>query len=125
MESLAALARLLQDPCYLVLSFLSGARDSEIKHLRRGSLTIERDADGTAYRWKMRSLAFKAEDDPAGVTYWKVFHGIRMTGMPSFHHTLSEQQIWEVTLFLQNMDKPAPKAAKAWKPIPSPAPAQA
>jgi hypothetical protein len=66
-DSLAALARLLQDACYLVLAFLSGARDSEVKHLARGGLTTERDADGTPYRWKMHSLAFKAEDDPAGV----------------------------------------------------------
>ena len=65
-DSLAALARLLQDACYLVLAFLSGARDSEIKHLARGGLTTECDADGTPYRWKMHSLAFKAEDDPAG-----------------------------------------------------------
>ncbi|WP_157536681.1 hypothetical protein [Kitasatospora mediocidica] len=66
-DSLAALARILQDSCYLVLSFLSGARDSEIKHLRRGGLRTECDANGTPYRWKMHSLAFKAEADPAGV----------------------------------------------------------
>ncbi len=65
--SLAAYARLLQDACYLVLAFLSGARDSELKHLKRGGLTTERDADGTPYRWKMHSLAFKGESDPAGV----------------------------------------------------------
>ena len=66
-DSLAALARLLQDACYLVLAFLSGARDSEVKHLARGGLTTGCDADGMPYRWKMHSLAFKAEDDPAGV----------------------------------------------------------
>jgi integrase len=66
-DALAALARLLQDACYLTLAFLSGARDSEIKHLRRGGLAIERDADGAPYRWKMHSLAFKHENDPAGV----------------------------------------------------------
>jgi integrase len=66
-DSLASLARLLQDACYIALAFLSGARDSEIKHLQRGCLTIERDAAGTPYRWKMRSLAFKGENDPAGV----------------------------------------------------------
>src|ERR1035438_9705656 len=48
-DSLAALARLLQDACYLVLAFLSGARDSEIKHVRRGGLTTECDADGAPY----------------------------------------------------------------------------
>ncbi|MDT0467958.1 hypothetical protein [Streptomyces gibsoniae] len=72
-DGLAALARLLQDACYLVLAFLSGARDSEIKHLKRGGLTVERDANGTPFRWKMRSLAFKAEDDPAGVpAVWSI-----------------------------------------------------
>ncbi|QTI90625.1 hypothetical protein [Streptomyces sp. AgN23] len=72
-DSLAVLARHLQDACYVVLAFLSGARDSEIKHLKRGSLIIERDADGTPYRWKMRSLAFKAEHDPAGVpAVWSI-----------------------------------------------------
>lgn len=72
-DSLAALARHLQTACYLILSFLSGARDSEIKHLKRGGLAIERDADGTPYRWKMRSLAFKAEDDPTGVpAVWSI-----------------------------------------------------
>lgn len=66
-DGLAILARLLQDACYIALAFLSGARDSELKHLQRGCLTVERDDAGTAYRWKMRSLAFKGEADPAGV----------------------------------------------------------
>ncbi|MGW5152452.1 hypothetical protein [Rhodococcus koreensis] len=66
-DSLANHARLLQDACYVVLAFLSGARDSELKHLERGGLTVERDADGKPYRWKMHSLAFKGENDPTGV----------------------------------------------------------
>lgn len=53
------------------------------------------------------------EDDPAGVTYWKVYHGMRLTGMPSFAATLSENQIWQVTAFLQTMDHlPAPVGAQ-------------
>ncbi|MFI5979215.1 hypothetical protein [Streptomyces sp. NPDC051452] len=64
--SLANLARLLQDACYIVLAFLSGARDSELKHLQHGCLTTEQDADGRPYRWRMHSLAFKGESDPTG-----------------------------------------------------------
>lgn len=64
---LAALTRMLQTAAYTALAFLSGIRDSEIKHLRRGCLHTERNPDGTAYRWKVTSLAFKGEDDPAGV----------------------------------------------------------
>jgi thiosulfate dehydrogenase len=44
-------------------------------------------------------------DDPVGETYWKVANGIRLTGMPGFKPNLSEQEIWDVTLFLANADK--------------------
>jgi mono/diheme cytochrome c family protein len=57
------------------------------------------------------------EDDPDGVTYWKLAHGIRWTGMPAFGKTLSDKQIWQLTLFLKTMDHlPAP-AEKAWKQV--------
>ena len=59
------------------------------------------------------------EDDPEGVTYWKVVHGIRLTGMPSFGASLSQLKIWQVALFLRHMDGLTGEAAKAWKEVPS------
>ncbi len=44
-------------------------------------------------------------DDPPGETYWKVSGGIRMTGMPGFEKTLSQTQIWQVSLLCANADK--------------------
>ncbi len=44
-------------------------------------------------------------DDPAGETYWKVANGIRLTGMPGFSQSLSETQMWQVSLLLKNADK--------------------
>jgi mono/diheme cytochrome c family protein len=44
-------------------------------------------------------------DDPAGETYWKVKNGIRLTGMPSFEKSLSDEQIWQVSEFLAKADK--------------------
>jgi thiosulfate dehydrogenase len=44
-------------------------------------------------------------DDPPGETYWKVKNGIRLTGMPSFHDNLTEDQMWQVSLMLANADK--------------------
>jgi thiosulfate dehydrogenase len=44
-------------------------------------------------------------DDEPGETYWKVKNGIRMTGMPSFGSSLSETQMWQVSLLLANADK--------------------
>lgn len=62
------------------------------------------------------------EDDPDGVTYWKIYHGIRMTGMPSFGKALSDNQIWAVAMFLKHMDKLPPQAEQAWKGLKNPAP---
>ncbi len=60
------------------------------------------------------------EDDPEGVTYWKIAHGIRLTGMPSYASTLTESQIWTVVLFLKHMDSLTPKAERAWKSLRNP-----
>jgi integrase len=74
-HGLAHLSRLLQIACYVLIAYLSGARDSEIKHLRRGCLRTERDTRDTAYRWKITSLAFKGERDPNGVeATWVIGH---------------------------------------------------
>ena len=47
-------------------------------------------------------------DDPPGESYWKVANGIRMTGMPAFHDSLSTTQMWQVSLLLANADKLPP-----------------
>jgi thiosulfate dehydrogenase len=59
------------------------------------------------------------DDDEEGETYWKIYHGIRMTGMPSYRGTLSETQMWQITLFLKHMKELTPGAQKAWTALPS------
>jgi len=44
-------------------------------------------------------------DDPAGVTYWKVANGIRLTGMPGYSSSLSNDQMCQVSLLLAGADK--------------------
>lgn len=57
------------------------------------------------------------EDDPEGFSFWKIKHGIRWTGMPSWKKTLSDQQIWTLAVFLKHMDK-LPAAAQAeWQKV--------
>ena len=65
--SLVAVTRALQAACYIVIAFLSGMRDSEIKHIRTGSCLTERDRTGRPYRWRVSSLAFKGEQSENGV----------------------------------------------------------
>jgi thiosulfate dehydrogenase len=57
------------------------------------------------------------EDDPQGESFWKIKHGIRLTGMPSFGYTLNDRQIWTLALFLKHMDKLPPTVQQAWEKV--------
>ena len=52
-------------------------------------------------------------DDPPGETYWKIKNGIRLTGMPGFHESLSENEMWQISLLLANPGS-LPAGAKAF-----------
>jgi thiosulfate dehydrogenase len=65
--------------------------------------------------WKKhaRNNVVGVSDDEPGETYWKVKNGIRLTGMPSFEHVLSTDQMWDVTLLLKNADQQLPDPVTA------------
>jgi thiosulfate dehydrogenase len=50
-------------------------------------------------------------DDEPGESYWKVANGIRLTGMPGFRSSLSETQMWQVSLLVAHADK-LPKSVR-------------
>lgn len=85
-----------------------GASDGEASNIAKG-----------LYQHAPQLAKDGVEDDPEGVIYWKVKHGIRLTGMPAFSPTLSEEQIWQIVLFLKHMDSLPSGAQKAWKAMPS------
>lgn len=58
-------------------------------------------------------------DDPPQETYWKVAGGLRMTGMPGFKDSLSEDQMWQVSLVVANADKLSPLAKSLLSKAPS------
>ncbi|MDQ6675975.1 MAG: cytochrome c [Acidobacteriota bacterium] len=59
-------------------------------------------------------------DDPVGETYWKVENGIRLTGMPAYKQSISEEDIWRMSLMLANADKlPAAATAILKQPLPA------
>jgi thiosulfate dehydrogenase len=47
-------------------------------------------------------------DDPPGETWWKIANGIRLTGMPAFKQSISDEQMWQMSLLLANTDKLSP-----------------
>ncbi len=59
------------------------------------------------------------EDDPEKMTFWKVKHGIRFSAMPAFGSTLSDDDLWKITMFLATMDKLPPAVEAEWKKVPS------
>lgn len=63
-------------------------------------------------------------DDEPGETYWKVENGIRLSGMPAFGDSLTNTQIWQVSLLLANADKISDAVKQQLKP-PPPAPVTA
>ena len=55
-------------------------------------------------------------DDPPGKIFWQAKNGIRLTGMPGFNASLSDEQLWDVSLFLANADKLPASAQQALAP---------
>ena len=58
-------------------------------------------------------------DDSVVVTYWKITHGIRFTGMPAYATTLTPNQRWAIATFLRHQEELPPRAESAWKALPS------
>jgi len=60
--------------------------------------------------WKKHSkgTVVGVSDDEAGETFWKIKNGIRLSGMPSFQHILSSDEMWDVALLLKNADQQLP-----------------
>jgi mono/diheme cytochrome c family protein len=57
------------------------------------------------------------EDAPEGASFWRIKHGVRLTGMPSWGAALTDPQIWTLALFLKQMDKLPPGPQAAWKQV--------
>ena len=55
------------------------------------------------------------DDDPEWHIFYTVRTGIRYTGMPAWDKTLSEPDMWKITMFLSHMDKLPPAAQDYWK----------
>ena len=54
-------------------------------------------------------------DDPEWHTFYTVHNGIRYTGMPAWDKTLTDTEIWKITLLLSHMDKLPPAVQDYWK----------
>ena len=56
--------------------------------------------------------AHTAEDEPLE-TFWVVKNGIKMTGMPAFGVTHTDEEIWAIVAFLKRLPKLSPQEYQA------------
>lgn len=54
-------------------------------------------------------------DDEDWHLFFAVKHGIRLTGMPAWEGTLSDDQMWKVIAFIKHSDKLPPDVQTAWQ----------
>ena len=54
-------------------------------------------------------------DDPEWHIFYTIRTGVRYTGMPAWERTLSEPDIWKITMLLSHIDKLPPAVQEFWK----------
>jgi len=61
------------------------------------------------------NLVSNPPDDPEWHLFYTIRTGVRYTGMPAWDKTLTEQDMWKITMFLSHMDKLPPAAQQYWQ----------
>ena len=61
------------------------------------------------------NLIEDAPDDPEWHTFYTIRTGIRYTGMPAWDKTLTEPEMWKITMLLSHLDKLPPAVQDYWK----------
>jgi mono/diheme cytochrome c family protein len=64
------------------------------------------------------SLA-KESDTPDGELFWIVKHGLRMTPMPAFGPTHTDEEIWKIVAFIRHLPELSPQEREALREPPA------
>ncbi|QOR40041.1 c-type cytochrome [Billgrantia diversa] len=68
-----------------------------------GAPGVGRDDVGKGMTPVPPNLAHTAKAKGAAEVFWSVKHGIKMTGMPSWQFTFTDEQIWTIVAFIEQM----------------------
>jgi mono/diheme cytochrome c family protein len=83
--------------------------------LCHGTLDRKPSTLATSFYPPPPNLISDPPDDPEWHIFYTIRTGIRYTGMPAWDKTLTDQDIWKVTMFLSHMDKLPPAVQEYWK----------
>ena len=61
------------------------------------------------------SLVSDPPDDPEWHIFYTIRTGVRYTGMPAWDKTLTEPDMWKITMLLSHLDKLPPNVQEYWK----------
>ncbi len=81
-----------------------------------GAPGVEAGVVGKGLNPEPPDLATLADEWSAGEIYWITEHGIRMTGMPAFGPTHSDEEIWEVVALVKRLPRMSPAEYHALLP---------
>jgi mono/diheme cytochrome c family protein len=68
-------------------------------------------------------LINKIPHDPEAWLFWVTKHGVRMTGMPFWSDTLSDEDIWKIVTFIKHSGQLPADVESAWHMMPADTPA--
>ena len=83
--------------------------------LCHGGLDRKPSALATSFYPPPPNLISDPPDDPEWHTFFVVRTGIRYTGMPAWDKTLTEPDMWKITMLLSHLDKLPPAVQDYWK----------
>jgi mono/diheme cytochrome c family protein len=79
-----------------------------------GALDNQRSPLEHSFYPPVPQLVLEPIDDPQWHTYDVVRNGIRYTGMPSWSHSLTAQEMWKVTDFVSRIETLPPAVQEYW-----------
>lgn len=80
-----------------------------------GGLDRKATPFGASFYPPAPQLILNPPDDPDWHTHYVVHNGIRYTGMPAWDKTLSDEDMWKVTIFLSHIEKLPTAVQEYWK----------
>jgi mono/diheme cytochrome c family protein len=100
----------LTDPALVRTGFLHYQENCVTCH---GAPGVEASEIGQGLNPYPPELATRSEESDPKELFWIVRNGIKMTGMPSFGVTHTDQEIWAIVAFLQKLPKMTPQEYQA------------
>jgi len=80
-----------------------------------GDISHHHLAFGDSFYPRAPQFMEDAPDMPENQNYYLIKHGIRLSGMPAWDSVLKESEVWQVTSFLNNINKLPEPVLAAWK----------